>query len=92
MKALLPQKLRKHDRISQIPMGIAGPLRINGLKLRKICSFRLRRLRAHGSLGNRGCKAISLSGGANVNSFKVGVTRGPVFYTGSIEKSNKLFY
>ncbi|MEK7185751.1 MAG: hydroxymethylglutaryl-CoA reductase [Patescibacteria group bacterium] len=79
--------------ISQIPMGIAGPLRINGLKIEKDLFIPL--ATTEGALVasvNRGCKAISLSGGANVNSFKVGVTRGPVFYTGSIEKSNKLFY
>ncbi len=40
---------------------------------------------------NRGCKAITESGGANVYSYRVGTTRGPVFFTGSIEKSKKLY-
>ena len=79
MKALLPQKLRKHDRISQIPMGIAGPLRINGLKIEKDLFIPLATTEGAGSLGKRGCKAISLSGGANVNSFKVGGHKRPCF-------------
>lgn len=40
---------------------------------------------------SRGCKVITKSGGAVVDSHNVGVTRGPVFYTGSIAKKRELF-
>lgn len=40
---------------------------------------------------SRGCKAITASGGAIVSSYKAGMTRGPVFYTGSLKNKGKLF-
>jgi len=78
---------------TQIPLGIAGPLKVKSLKL-KVKSYYIPLATTEGALlasVNRGCKAISLSGGANAYSLKVGTTRGPVFYTGSIEKSKRLF-
>ena len=75
---------------TQIPLGIAGPLK---LKNRETKEYFIPLATTEGALVasvNRGCKAISLSGGANVYSYKIGTTRGPVFYTGSIEKSQKL--
>ncbi len=91
---------------AQIPMGIAGPLRI-------MSSSRKRGSKIPDQVGNdkkeniylplattegalvasvsRGCKAIAEAGGANVYAYKVGTTRGPVFFTGSIEKSKRLY-
>ncbi|MDZ4228609.1 MAG: hydroxymethylglutaryl-CoA reductase, partial [Candidatus Levybacteria bacterium] len=40
---------------------------------------------------NRGCKAIFESNGASVYSYKVGATRGPVFYTGNLKNERKLY-
>ena len=98
---------------AQIPMGIAGPLRIKsssrkrGSKIPdqvgndKVSSRQARTLDYYIPLAttegalvasvSRGCKAISESGGANVYSYRAGTTRGPVFFTGSIEKSKKLY-
>ncbi len=78
---------------AQIPMGVAGPLRIKNLELR-IKNYYIPLATTEGALVasvNRGCKAIAESGGAGVYSYRVGTTRGPVFFTGSIEKSKKLY-
>jgi len=40
---------------------------------------------------SRGCKAITVSKGANVYAYRVGTTRGPVFYTSSLKKSRELY-
>jgi hydroxymethylglutaryl-CoA reductase (NADPH) len=69
---------------SQIPMGVTSPIKINS----KI--FFVPLATTEGALVasvSRGCKAISLSGGTNVISEKVGITRGPVFRTGGIIES-----
>jgi hydroxymethylglutaryl-CoA reductase (NADPH) len=69
---------------SQIPMGIAGPVKINKK------SYFVPLATTEGALVasvSRGCKAITLSGGTNVISEKVGVTRGPVFRTGGINEA-----
>lgn len=74
---------------TQIPLGVAGPLEIKGLKKRS-CYVPL--ATTEGALVasvSRGCKAISLSGGAVVDFQKTGVTRAPVFKTGSIEEKKK---
>jgi len=73
---------------AQIPIGIAGPLRI------KNKDYYIPLATTEGALVasiNRGCKVISESGGAEVFAYKSGTTRGPVFYTGSLEKSEKLY-
>ncbi len=60
----------------QIPMGIAGPLRIAKKE------YYLPLATTEGALVasvNRGCRAITESGGAFVRSKRVGATRGPVF-------------
>jgi hydroxymethylglutaryl-CoA reductase (NADPH) len=62
--------------VSQIPMGIAGPIKINAK------NYFVPLTTTEGALVasvNRGCKAISAGGGAEVDIKKVGVTRGPVF-------------
>jgi len=72
---------------AQIPLGIAGPLQIQDKK------YFVPLATTEGALVasvSRGCKAIVESGGASVFVEKAGITRGPVFYTGSLEKSKKL--
>ena len=78
---------------AQVPIGIAGPLRIKNYESR-IKDYYIPLATTEGALVasvNRGCKAITESGGANSISHRVGMTRGPVFYTGSIQKSNQLY-
>lgn len=74
--------------VSQIPLGIAGPLKI------KNQSYYLPLATTEGALVasvSRGCKTISLSGGASVYAYRVGTTRGPVFYTGSLKKNKEVY-
>lgn len=69
--------------VAQIPIGIAGP--INGKYIPLATT--------EGALVasvNRGCKAITESGGANVDSYRVGATRGPVFKVKDLKESDKL--
>lgn len=71
-----------------VPVGIAGPLKIKGESVRG--DFFIPLATTEGALVasvNRGCKAISQSGGAVVLVEEVGVTRGPVFETGGIRES-----
>lgn len=75
-----------------LPVGIAGPLKVNGDKVQN--EFYIPLATTEGALVasiNRGCKAITLSGGANAYVYRAGVTRGPVFYTGSLQKSKELY-
>ncbi|MBI2405263.1 hydroxymethylglutaryl-CoA reductase [Candidatus Gottesmanbacteria bacterium] len=74
--------------IAQIPMGVAGPLRITNRKQEH--DYYLPLATTEGALVasiNRGCKAITQSGGATVAVESVGVTRGPVFATSGIIES-----
>jgi hydroxymethylglutaryl-CoA reductase (NADPH) len=78
--------------IAQIPLGVAGPIKISGDHIQG--DFYIPLVTTEGALVasvSRGCKAVSLSDGAQVAIFRVGTTRGPVFYTGSIKKSAELF-
>lgn len=77
---------------TQIPLGVAGPLKVKSQKS-KVESFFLPLATTEGALVasvNRGCKAIAETGGAHVFVLREGMTRGPVFYTGSLEKSKLL--
>lgn len=74
---------------AQIPLGIAGPLLVNGKE--KYIPLATTEGALVASV-NRGCKAITESGGAFAISHKVGMTRGPVFYTGGVKKSNELYH
>lgn len=68
----------------QIPIGVAGP--VNGKYIPLATT--------EGALVasvNRGCKAITESGGARVMGVRVGATRGPVFKVKSISE-NPTFY
>ena len=69
---------------AQIPMGIAGP--VNGKYIPLATT--------EGALVasvNRGCKAITESGGATVSSYRVGATRGPVFKVNNMSENSKLY-
>ena len=64
----------------QIPLGIAGPVTIQGEYASG--NFYLPLATTEGALvasTNRGCSAISACGGATVRIFKDGMTRAPVF-------------
>lgn len=74
--------------VSQVPMGVAGPLRLASLAR----EFFIPIATTEGALVasvNRGCKAITGSGGARVLVEKIGATRGPVFVTKNLEESKR---
>lgn len=74
--------------VAQVPMGIAGPLRV-GEK-----DYYVPLATTEGALVasvNRGCKAITRSGGASVDSHRVGATRGPVFKVKNLQENKKLY-
>ncbi len=76
-----------------LPLGVAGPLAIKH-ETYNMKHYFIPLATTEGALVasvNRGCKVITMSGGAIVNIHRVGTTRGPVFYTGGIEKS-EYFY
>jgi len=73
---------------TQIPLGIAGPLKIIDKE------YYVPLATTEGALVasvNRGCKAITQSGGVIVSSYHVGTTRGPVFQVKNLAESRKLF-
>ncbi len=73
--------------VAQIPLGVAGPLLIQGE------SYYLPLATTEGVLVasvNRGCKAITESGGAVVEVERVGATRGPAFRVRSLEEGKRL--
>jgi len=81
---------------TQIPLGIAGPLRIKSIHDSRItkneCYIPL--ATTEGALVasvNRGCKAIIQSGGALVRAHKVGATRGPVFRMENLTHSTEFY-
>ena len=82
---------------AQIPMGVAGPLKISlGArdKSGQPKEFYIPLATTEGALVasvNRGCKAIAESGGAAVDSHRVGATRGPVFKVNNLAESRKLY-
>lgn len=78
--------------VAQIPMGVAGPLKVQSSKC-KVQSYFIPLATTEGALVasvNRGCRAVSLSGGVTVLVENVGITRGPVFRTSSLLESAKL--
>jgi len=71
----------------QVPLGIAGPLRVNKQE------HELPLATTEGTLVasvNRGCKAIRLSGGCQVEVEGVGASRGPVFKVKGAREGKKL--
>ncbi len=82
--------------ISQIPLGIAGPLKITSHHSSPIThhQYYIPLSTTEGALVasvNRGCKAITESGGAYVDSHRVGATRGPVFRVKNLHQSNEVY-
>ncbi len=66
--------------VIQVPLGIAGPLKVNGEHAEGI--FKLPLATTEGALVasvNRGCSVITRAGGANVRIFRDLMTRAPVF-------------
>jgi len=75
----------------QVPLGIAGPLRVMAEKENN--EYWLPLATTEGALVasvNRGCKATRLSGGIRVRSKSVGATRGPVFRVENLEEGKRL--
>jgi hydroxymethylglutaryl-CoA reductase (NADPH) len=73
--------------VTQIPLGIAGPIKIGKR------DYFIPLATTEGALVasvNRGCKAISLSGGCLSEAEKVGATRGPVFKIKTLNERIKL--
>lgn len=74
----------------QVPLGVAGPLFVSGQFAKG--DFYIPLATTEGALVasvNRGCKAVSGSGGAKTITENVGVTRGPVFKTAGLAESFK---
>lgn len=78
--------------IAQVPMGVAGPLKVKSLTF-KVLSCYVPLATTEGALVasvNRGCKAITQSGGAVVDSYRVGATRGAVFQVSGLAGNDAL--
>lgn len=77
---------------TQIPLGVAGPLKIINHKS-LITNHFIPLATTEGALVasiSRGCKAISLSDGATVKAELVGITRGPVFKIKGLEHGQEV--
>lgn len=79
--------------VTQIPLGIAGPLLISSANYQlPATSYVIPLATTEGALVasvSRGCKAIGESGGADVEVEDTGATRGPVFRVGNIKEGRK---
>lgn len=76
----------------QVPLGVAGPLTITRTNIQQQTKYFIPLATTEGALVasvNRGCKAIRESGSAKTRSLFTGVTRGPVFETRSLTKSEE---
>ena len=76
---------------AQVPMGIAGPLKVNGDYAKG--EFFIPLCTTEGALVasvNRGCSAITRSGGANSKVIRDAMTRAPLFKVPSLEHAEKL--
>lgn len=74
---------------AQVPVGIAGPLKIEG-----IGETYIPLATTEGALVasvSRGCKAVSLSGGAQTYTYRAGQTRGPVFEVASLKDMDSFY-
>jgi len=75
----------------QIPLGVAGPLKVNGDHAKG--EFYVPLATHEGALVasiNRGCKGITLSGGARAKVIKDGMARAPVFKVPDVETAHRL--
>jgi len=78
---------------TQVPLGIAGPLQMNGEQAKG--EFYLPLATTEGALVasvSRGSKAINLSDGIYVYTCRAGQTRGPVFLVKSLAERKKLYF
>lgn len=78
--------------IAQVPMGVVGPIEIQNSK-GKSQNYYVPLATTEGALVasvNRGCKVITLSGGVNVFSDRIGITRAPVFEVDNLQKGKEL--
>ncbi len=76
---------------AQIPLGIAGPIRVKGTYADG--EYYVPLATTEGALVasvHRGCKAINLSGGARAVVIQDRMTRAPLFWTPSIEEAVRL--
>lgn len=74
----------------QVPLGVAGPLNINGEYAQG--DFYIPLATTEGALVasiNRGSSVITGSGGANVRIFQNSMTRAPVFKFENLERTKK---
>jgi len=74
----------------QIPVGIVGPLRVNGEYAKG--DFYVPLATTEGALVasvNRGAKAVTASGGAYVKVLKDGMTRAPLIWTPSVYEASR---
>ena len=75
----------------QVPVGVAGPLRVHGDHARG--DFYVPLATTEGALVasvNRGCKAVTESGGARVKIVRDGMARAPLLWTPSVEEASRL--
>lgn len=75
----------------QVPLGIVGPLVISGQSAKG--EYYIPLATTEGALVasvNRGCKAVTKSGGVTVYTENAGMTRGPVFQAKGIKESLRL--
>lgn len=78
--------------VAQIPMGVAGPLCVRGAAVDPSEAVYVPLATTEGALLasiNRGCRAISLAGGALVRIEDVGMTRAPAFRTSGLEQTKE---
>jgi hydroxymethylglutaryl-CoA reductase (NADPH) len=75
----------------QIPLGVAGPLKIkSSLQSREVYVPLATTEGALVASVSRGAKVIVLSGGANINSKRIGITRAPVFVVKNIQEGEEI--
>jgi hydroxymethylglutaryl-CoA reductase (NADPH) len=77
--------------VVQVPVGIAGPLRVNGEYA--VGDFYVPLATTEGALvasASRGCKAVTSSGGATVRILKDEMTRAPVFRVRGIVEARRV--
>lgn len=74
---------------THVPLGVAGPLKVTSNKV-QAKSYYVPLATTEGALVasvSRGCKAIGLGGGVQVELENVGISRGPVFRTSGISQA-----
>lgn len=81
--------------VTQIPLGVAGPLVIKTTHHSPLIihNYYIPLATTEGALVasiNRGCKAITESGGVIVDSYRAGSTRGPVFKVKNLVEGDRL--